>query len=378
MSKIPVGILGATGMVGQRFIQLLQGHPWFEITALAASEHSAGQPYAQACSWLLPTTMPAGVRELVLQPCQTHLDCRLVFSALPSQIARETEQAFALAGYAVCSNASAHRLDPDVPLLIPEVNPEHTALIEIQRRRRGWSGLLVTSANCLATLLTLALKPLQDAFGLEQSLVVSMQAISGAGYPGVAAWDILGNVIPYIPGEEEKVEQEPRKLLGTLHSGATAILQDVPSAAPRTIPPTASEPWEAPPLYLSQAPIQISAHCNRVPVLDGHCACVSLKFHQKPTVAQVIVTLEEFTVPPEIAKLPSTPERPLVVHQEEERPQPRRDVDQEHGMTVSVGRIRSCPLLDYKFVLLGHNTLRGAAGGAIHNAELLVAQGWVT
>jgi aspartate-semialdehyde dehydrogenase len=349
VSKIRVGVLGATGVVGQRFIQLLADHPWFQVTAVAASERSAGQRYADACRWLLSTPVPDSVRDLVVQPLEPDLDCRLVFSALPSSVAGLTEERFAGAGYLVCTNASPHRMDLDVPLLIPDVNPDHTKLIEAQRRRRGWSGFMVASANCTTTQLVLALKPLHEAYGIRKLSVVTLQAISGAGYPGVPAADILGNVIPFIPGEEEKVENESRKMLGTLRDET-----------------------------LLDAPFVVSAQCNRVPVYDGHTECVSVEFDQRPDVVDVIAALEGFGSPPEAANLPSTPAQPIVVFREADRPQPLRDRDVGKGMSVSVGRVRNCPLLHVKFVVLGHNTLRGAAGGSVHNAELLVTQGWLT
>lgn len=348
MSKIPVGVLGATGAVGQRFIQLLADHPLFSVNVVAASERSVGRPYGEVCHWLLPTPIPESVCDLVVQPTEPNLDCRVVFASLPSKVAAQVERPFAEAGYVVCSNASTHRMGPDVPLLIPEVNPDHTALLEVQRGERGWKGLIVTSANCSATQLALALKPLHDAFGLRRLHVASLQAVSGAGYPGVASLDILGNVVPYIGGEEEKLETEPQKMLGTFQAG-------------RIVP----------------APFAVSAQCNRVPVRDGHLACVSVEFQQKPTVDQVIEALESFRAPPEVAGLPSTPGTPIVVRREADRPQPFLDRDAGGGYAVSVGRIRLCTLLDLKFVVLGHNTLRGAAGGSIHNAELLVSQGWI-
>ncbi|MBL7201533.1 MAG: aspartate-semialdehyde dehydrogenase [Anaerolineae bacterium] len=348
MTRISVGILGATGTVGQRFIQLLEDHPWFEVTAVAASERSAGQRYEEACHWLLPTPMPEAVRDLVVGPIEPGLDCRLVFSSLPSGVAGPAEERFARAGYAVCTNASAHRADPDVPLLIPEVNAGHTALIEVQRRGRGWSGLIVASANCASIPLTLACKPLHDAFGLRALSVTTMQAVSGAGYPGVPSLDILGNVVPYIRGEEDKVEAEPLKMLGTLQEGR---IYDVPGT--------------------------ISAQCNRVAVRDGHMGCVSAAFERAPEVEAVVAALEAFRAPPEVAALPSSPARPIVVRPEPDRPQPILDRDAGNGNSITVGRVRPCPLFDVKFVFLGHNTLRGAAGGAIHNAELLVAQGWI-
>jgi aspartate-semialdehyde dehydrogenase len=348
MAKIPVGVLGATGTVGQRFIQLLEDHPWFEVTAVAASERSVGRRYVDACHWLLSTPIPEAVRDLIVQSIEPGLDCRVVFSSLPSKVADPVEQRFAEAGYAICSNASTHRMDPDVPLLIPEVNPDHTALIDAQRQGRGWKGLIAASANCAAIPLTLALRPLYDAFGLRKLSVATMQAISGAGYPGVASLDILGNVVPYIKGEEEKVESEPLKMLGTLEEGR-----------------------------IVGASCVISAQCNRVPVHDGHMGCVSVAFERKPSESELIAALEEFCARPEVADLPSSPARPIVVRRESDRPQPVLDRDAGHGNAVSVGRVRPCSLFDFKFVVLGHNTLRGAAGGAIHNAELLLAQGWI-
>lgn len=350
MSHIPVAVLGATGTVGQRFVQLLAAHPWFEVRAVAASDRSVGRRYADACHWLLPTPLPEAVGRLVVQPTRPPLEPRLVFSALPSRAAGPVEEELARAGHIVCTNASAHRMDPDVPLLIPEVNADHTTLLPVQRERRGWPGAIVASANCSATQLALALKPLHEAFGLERVSVVTMQAVSGAGYPGVPSLDILGNVIPYIRGEEEKVEQEARKLLGRLEGEG-----------------------------VRDAPFVVSAQCNRVPVRDGHLACVSVGFARSGVgVEQAVAALEEFRGPSEVADLPSSPARPVIVRREPDRPQPVLDREAGGGTAVSVGRVRPCPLFDLKFVLLGHNTLRGAAGGAIHNAELLVAQGWVT
>ncbi|MEW5872834.1 MAG: aspartate-semialdehyde dehydrogenase [Chloroflexota bacterium] len=352
MNKIPVGILGATGMVGQRFVQLLEGHPWFEVSQVLASERSAGQPYGAACHWLLPTPMPAAAQGLPVKAISpdtaAKLDCRLLFSALPGKEARPVEENYAQAGYAVCSNASAHRMDADAPLLIPEVNAAHTRLIDVQRRGRGWPGFIVTNANCSTTALAIVLRPLQDAFGLRRLSVVTMQAISGAGYPGVASLDILGNVIPYIDGEEEKVESEPLKLLGKFDQAA-----------------------------IQPADFRISAQCNRVPVLNGHTECLSLEFEQPADPSTVIEALETFSAGEPVAGLPSTPARPVIVRREPDSPQPARDVETQRGMAVLVGRVRPCPLFDIKLVLLGHNTVRGAAGGAIHNAELLLAQGYL-
>jgi aspartate-semialdehyde dehydrogenase len=348
MDRISVGILGATGTVGQRFIQLLQGHPWFEVTAVAASERSAGQRYVDACTWLLSTPIPEAVMDLEVQGLEPELDCRLVFSALPTAVAGPVEKAFARAGYTVCTNAAPHRLDPVVPLLVPEVNSDHTRLIAAQRERYGWDGLIVASANCTTTQLVLALRPLHDAFGLRQLSLVTLQAISGAGYPGVPAPDILGNVVPYIKNEEEKVEAESLKLLGRLADGR-----------------------------IEEAGFVVSAHCNRVPVYDGHTECVSAGFERMPHPDEVIQVLEAFRGPPAVRELPSSPEQPLVVFRQPDRPQPLRDVDVGGGMAVAVGRVRPCPLFHIRFVVLGHNTVRGAAGGAIHNAELLLSQGWI-
>ena len=348
--KIPVGVLGATGAVGQRFVQLLDGHPWFEVTALAASSRSAGQAYGEACHWVLDAPMPAWARQMPVLPAtpDAGLDCRMVFSALPGDLAGPLEEGFAAAGYAVCSNASAHRLNPDVPLIIPEVNADHLELIAAQRERHHWTGLIVTAANCSTTHLVLALRPLQAAFGLTKVYVVTMQAISGAGYPGVPALDILGNVVPHIGGEEAKMEQETIKLLGTLVEGRVV-----------------------------DAPLAISAQCNRVPVRDGHMECASVSLAHLATGEDILQAWREFRAAPQELGLPSAPEHPIVVRDEPDRPQHRADLNVEKGMATVVGRLRPCPLFDYKFVLLGHNTVRGAAGGALLNAELLVARGWV-
>lgn len=347
MEKIPVSILGATGMVGQRFIQLLHQHPLFRIESLAASERSAGKRYAEACRWLLPDEMPEAVRELPLLPVDAAFDSPIVFSALPGSIAGDTETELAGRGYQVFSNASSHRMDPDVPLLIPEVNPQHSALVESQQHYSS-GGYIVTSANCSTTILVLALKPLHDRFSIRRLSVVTMQAVSGAGYPGVASLDILGNILPWIPGEEEKLGNETCKLLGTL--------QD-----------TAIQPAE----------IAVSAQCTRVPVVNGHTLFVSLSFGQTPEPEEMAACLREFQPPEEILDLPSTPLYPVRVFSEPDRPQPALDISEANGMTVSVGRIRRDTLEDYRFLVLGHNTLRGAAGGAIHNAELLYAQDYL-
>lgn len=349
MNKIRVGILGATGAVGQRFVQLLQDHPWFEITALAASSASAGQPYGEVCHWKVSAEMPPTVRDMTVEECAPGLDCDLVFSALPGEIAGPIEENLAAAGYFVSSNARNHRLDLDVPLLIPEVNPDHIQVIEHQRRQHVWGrGFIVTSPNCSATQLVLALKPLQDSFGLSAVMVTTMQAISGAGYPGLPSWDILDNVIPYIGGEEEKVETETIKLLGRLEGHEFQL-----------------------------APIAISAQCNRVNTVEGHLAAVSVRLERKAELDAVVEALQSFTALPQELELPSAPRRPIVVREEIDRPQLRYDRDEQGGMAVVVGRVRECPVLDYKFVVLGHNTVRGAAGGSILNAELLVAKGYL-
>jgi aspartate-semialdehyde dehydrogenase len=343
-----VAILGATGAVGQRFVQLLADHPWFEIVTVAASERSAGRTYADACNWVISGDPPAAIGQLTVDSLEPTVDGRIVFSALPSSVSREVEPLFARAGYAVCSNASAFREEPDVPLVIPELNADHLALIERQRSLRGWRGFIITSPNCTTTGIAIPLKPLNEAFGLRQVFAVSMQAISGAGYPGVASLDILNNVIPYIGGEEEKLERETCLLLGEVRDGERI-----------------------------GADITISAQTNRVPVLDGHTVCLSLGFDRAPSVDEAIEALAGFRGQPAAAGLPSSPARILIVRSEPDRPQPRRDRDAEGGMAVSVGRVRPCPLLDLRLVSVSHNTLRGAAGGSILNAELLVAEGYV-
>lgn len=350
-SKIKVGVLGATGAVGQRFIQMLAGHPWFEIAALTASDRSTGKRYADAAKWLLRGGMPAAVADMVLLPSEPDAigpAVRLLFSALPGGSAGEVEAALAAAGYGVCSNASAHRMDPDVPLLIPDVNPEHTELIRAQRARRGWSGFITTNPNCTTTHLVCALKPLHDAFGLAAVNVVTMQALSGAGYPGVSALDILDNVVPYIGGEEEKVEQEPGKILGALEGDA-----------------------------IRPADFAISAQCNRVAVRNGHLEAVSVKLRRPASLAQVTEALASYRGEPQRLGLPTAPDPAIVLFTEADRPQPRLDRLTGGGMATCIGRLRPDPLFDYKFVVLGHNTIRGAAGGSLLNAELLAAQGWV-
>lgn len=348
MSKIPVIVLGATGSVGQRFVQLLDSHPWFEVVALTGSERSVGQPYAQACRWVLDVPMPAWAGSLVLQHSTDAVDCgaRLAFSALPSDKARELEPLYARAGVVVCSNASAYRQEADVPLLLPEVNPDHTALVAVQRRQRGWTGAILTNPNCTSTGLTVALKALQDAFGLRRAFCVSLQALSGAGYPGVPSLDIIDNVIPNISGEEEKVELEPRKMLGRLDGEQVRF-----------------------------ASLAISAHTNRVAVSDGHLVCASVEFEKPASPEEAVQVLSSYRAPAVSSSLPSAPRPPIFVRAEDDRPQPRLDRHTGGGMSTVVGRVRPDPLFHVKFSVLSHNTIRGAAGGSIYNAELLVEQG---
>ncbi len=337
-----VGILGATGAVGQKFVELLDGHPDFEIAALAASERSAGKPYREAANWIGSTEMPDAAAEMEVVACTPDLDCDFVFSGLDASAAGDLERAFAAAGYPVISNARNYRMEPTVPLLIPEVNPDHTALID----RQTTPGWIVTNPNCSTVGLVLALKPLVDAFGVEAVSVVTMQALSGAGYPGVSSLDALGNVVPFIGGEEEKMAAEPLKLLGTLEDGA-----------------------------VRPAEITISAQCNRVPVLDGHTECVSVKLRTPASPEEVAEALASYRSPLAGIRLPMAPDQPIRVFEDERFPQPRRHAGAGGGMQVSVGRVRACPILGIKFVVLSHNTIRGAAGGAILNAELLRAQG---
>ncbi len=347
MSQIPVAILGATGSVGQRFISLLDNHPMFKVVALAASDRSEGKLYPQACRWILSDPLPAYAREMTLVPCTPAAvrDARIVFSALPADLAKTIEPEFATAGFAVCSNASSYRREADVPLLLPEVNAEHVALVRHQRLERGWSGCILTNPNCTSTGLTVALKALQDAFGLKKAFVVSLQALSGAGYPGVSSLDILDNVIPNIGGEEDKVEWEPRKMLGSFDGHSVQL-----------------------------AEVKFSAHTNRVAVVDGHTVCVSVELGDSVSPEAAIQALGRYQAP-EIARfLPSTPNPVIVVRDEADRPQPRLDRLTGKGMSTVVGRVRPDPLLHLKFVVLSHNTIRGAAGGSIYNAELLVKE----
>jgi aspartate-semialdehyde dehydrogenase len=344
---IEVGILGATGMVGQQFVRLLAAHPWFKPTWLAASERSEGRTYSEATSWRLGDRLPESIASRTVEACTPGRGPQLVFSALDATAADALEPAFAAAGHVVVSNARSFRMASDVPLLIPEINPEHLALIPAQRRARGWRGAIVTNPNCSTVVLAMALAPLRE-FGIRSVVVTTLQAVSGAGYPGVPSYDIVGNVIPGIAGEEEKIESEPQKILGTLQGEHVQ-----PHAA------------------------VISAHTTRVPVIDGHTMTVSIAFEQRVAPLDVANALRTWRGRPQALRLPSAPADPIEVEDAGFRPQPRLDVDRGAGMTVTVGRIRECPLLGSKFVAMGHNTVRGAAGAAVLNAELMLADGWL-
>jgi aspartate-semialdehyde dehydrogenase len=333
--RLPVAVLGATGTVGQHFAKLLVRHPWFQLAEVVASDRSAGKRYAEVCRWQLDATLPEEAAQLPILPLHSPLRSRVIFSALPSEVAGPVEEAYARAGHAVFSNAGAHRMDPLVPLLVPEVNPDHTALVRVQQRERGWSGFIVTNPNCAAAVAVLALQPLHQRFGLRRVLITTMQAISGAGYPGLPSLDILDNAIPFIGGEEAKLESEPLKMLGCF-------------TGERIVP----------------AEFRISAHCNRVATRDGHLECLSVELGETPSVAEVTATLRDFRSEPQRLQLPTAPHPPVVVREEQDRPQTRLDRETGGGMAVSVGRIRPCSLLTHKFV----------AGGSVLNAELMHAQ----
>ena len=344
-NKIPIGILGATGMVGQRYIQLLEDHPWFEVAWLAASDRSSGKPYGEAAKWRLDTPLPDRIARMPVSPAEPAGAPHVIFASVDAGIARELEPRFAAAGCAVLSNSSAFRMTPNVPLVIPEVNADHLHLIEEQPSRKTSGGYMVTNPNCSTIGLVMALKPLEEKFGIEQIFVSTMQAVSGAGYPGVASMDILDNVVPYIDGEEEKIEAETLKLLGRLEGN-----------------------------HVTPLSAGITAHCNRVPVVDGHTECVSIKFRKAATHEAILAAWDEYK-PLAGRDLPFAPKQPVQFAPQPDRPQPRLDRNRERGMAVTVGRLRPCSLLDWKFVLLSHNTVRGAAGATILNAELLVSLG---
>lgn len=343
--KIPVGVLGATGSVGQKFIALLSNHPWFEITSLAASHRSSGQKYGEAANWFQATPLNQKLAKMPVQECTPDLPCRLVFSGLDSSVAGEIETDFANAGYIVVSNAKNHRMDPDVPLLIPEINSNHLDLV---KQQKYGDGMIVTNPNCSTIGLVMALKPLIDAFDVEAVHAVTMQALSGAGYPGVASLDILDNVLPYISGEEDKMQTEPLKIFGEFRR--TKIVE---------------------------RKMTISAQCNRVAVQDGHMESLSVKLGKTATREEIIEAWTSYHTEPQKLKLPMAPKQPIYYFSEPQYPQPKLHRNLERGMAVSIGRLQKCPVLDYKFNVLSHNTVRGAAGGAILNAELLIQKGYL-
>jgi aspartate-semialdehyde dehydrogenase len=346
MAPISVGILGATGMVGQQFIALLAAHPWFKVEWLGASHRSEGKAFRDAAAWRLPHRLPEEVARRTVEAATPGRAPKLVFSGLDSSVAGEIEAAFAQAGHIIVSNSRNYRMEATVPLMIPEINADHLALLDAQEAACGWKGRILTNPNCATVVLAMALAPLRQ-FGLKTTIVTTLQAISGAGYPGVPSWDIIGNIIPHIGGgEEEKIETETRKILGTLSNGTIEFY-----------------------------PVQVSATTTRVPVQNGHTGSISVGLEQRPTPEAVIDAWTTFKGRPQALELPSAPCQPIVYLTEANRPQPLLDVDRDGGMTISVGRLRPCPLFDYKFVALGHNTIRGAAGAAILNAELMHREG---
>jgi len=351
-SKVPVGLLGATGTVGQRFVERLAGHPWFDLTCVAASDRSTGKLYADAAKWRLPSAIPGRVAAMTLSPATAELPCRIVFSALDAATAREIEPECARRGQVVFSNASAFRMEDDVPLMIPEINPSSMVLLDRQRRQRGWSGAIVTNANCSTIVLSLAIAPLHAAFGVTRLSVTTMQAVSGAGYPGVPSLDILGNVLPDIPEEAAKIERETRKILGEVSGESASAL-------------------------VRPAPFTVSAMTYRVPVEDGHTESVSVELRRKASAEEVVSAWERFRGNSDVQALPSAPASPVVYLGEPHRPQPRRDVDTGGGMATVVGGLKPCSILDWKFTALGHNTIRGAAGASVLNAEYFVAKGFL-
>jgi len=347
MRPIEVGILGATGMVGQHFIRFLERHPWFRLAWLGASNRSAGKKLADATEWRLDGDMPPAAADMTVCDSRPGHAPRIVFSAMDASVATDIERAFAQAGHVVVSNSRNHRMEPDVPLIVPEINPGHLALIHDQQKNRGWKGMIVTNPNCSTIVLTLSLAPLAP-FGIARVLVATMQAVSGAGYPGVASMDILANVVPFVSGEEEKMQQETQKILGGISNG-------------RALPLNA----------------QVSAHCHRVAVADGHTVAASVELAAKPAIEDVRQAIAHFRGLPQQRNLPSAPPQPVVYLPQQDRPQPRRDASRENGMAVFMGRLRPCPVLDLKFVACGHNTIRGAAGAAVLNAELMVSEGFL-
>ena len=346
MKQFEVGILGATGMVGQHFIRFLQGHPWFNLTWLGASDRSAGKKLRDATDWRLEGEMPSGIADIVVSDSKPVSAPRLLFSAMDASVATEIEQSFARAGHVIVSNSRNHRMDDDVPLLVPEINPAHLALIPRQQQKRVWSGMIVTNPNCSTIVLTMALAPLAQ-FRIRRVIAATMQAVSGAGYPGVPSLDILGNVVPFIGSEEEKMQQETQKILGSIDKNGKA------------------QPLAA----------RVSAHCHRVAVLDGHTVSFSVEFEHKPSIAEAQHAIQQFRGLPQERKLPSAPPVPVIYMPQPDRPQPRRDAARENGMSTFVGRLRECPVLDLKGVACGHNTIRGAAGAAVLNAELMMTEG---
>ena len=343
--RIEVGILGATGMVGQHFVKFLQNHPWFDLKWLGASDRSAGKKYSDAAIWHLGGSTPRPVADIVVEECKPGNAPRLLFSAMDASVATEIERAFAQAGHVVVSNSKNHRMERDVPLLVPEINPDHLKLVPGQQRARGWKGQIVTNPNCSTIVLTMGLAALKP-FGITKVIATTLQAISGAGYPGVPSMDINANVIPYIGGEEEKMQQETQKILGSFRGD-----------------------------HIEPLAAKVSAHCNRVPVVDGHTVTVSVELTAKPSEADLIQAFENYRSLPQERNLPSAPPRPVIYMREINRPQPRFDVERENGMAAFVGRLRPCPVLDWKFIALGHNTVRGAAGAAVLNAELMHSEG---
>ena len=344
MQKIEVGILGATGMVGQHFIRFLQGNPWFDLKWLGASDRSAGKKYKDAMTWHLGV-VPDSVADLTVDECKPGHAPRLLFSSMDASVALEIEREFAQAGHVVVSNSRNHRMERDVPLLVPEINPDHLKLIPAQQRARGWKGQIVTNPNCSTIVLTMGLAPFKQ-FGIAKIITTTLQAVSGAGYPGVASMDIMGNVVPFIGGEEEKMQQETQKIMGEFRGD-----------------------------HIEPLAAKVSAHCNRVAVVDGHTVTVSVEFSSKPSEADLRHAIDSFTALPQQRELPSAPPRPVIYMPEADRPQPRQDAERERGMAAFIGRLRPCTVLDYKFVAMAHNTVRGAAGAAVLNAELMHSEG---